>query len=776
MAVAIASGLVCAGPGPAGAEQVIAQLAAASARQIAVLDSVVNGQPQGPVFAIVERGETQAIEVAALRRWRIKVPGDLAFEFEDRLYVAVADLGGVRTNIEQRTQRLLVNVSPSLLEHADIQFPAAVTDTKLSTAPLAGFLNYTLFGYTSSDTSYASGFFELGVSGDLGSLINTAAVNTVAVGGEPTNRVIRFDTAWRRDNRDGLRTLNVGDAFTQAGVWGRSVRFGGVQYGTNFQLQPELITYPLQPFSGTAVVPSTVDVFVNGSRISSQIVQPGPFTVNDVPLISGAGDVQLVVRDPFGQQQVITQPFYASRRLLRGGLDEYQLSVGAIRENYGLESFDYGSAVASGYWRRGISDHVTVEGRFEGDTNARAVGATVDFSPGLIGILTAGAAFSNGDAGTGQLWLAGYEYQGGRFNFSSRSMWASPQFRLIGDPAAIVLQRQSQVAAGVSLGTLGSAGVAWVAQRYRNFPNFDTATVSYSATVAQRAFLTISVSRSYGEFSQTSAYATLTVPLGSRTSVTGEASTARSGEQRTSYIGAAVQRTLPSDEGIGYRLRATTHEQFDAGVGYTWPFGEYTVEASSFEGSSAARATASGGVGVIAGRAFMSRLITDSFGLVRVGDLEGIRVFHEGNPIGRTDRSGEIVLPRMTPYAANRITIDERDIPIDVAIKNREKRVVPQFRSGTLAEYDAHRRASAILEVRLADGSHVPLGSEVQLVGTSHSYIVGHDGEVFIPDLPVSSRFTVKLASGHCSFEVEFSPQKETLPKLGPFVCRRGSL
>ncbi len=60
----------------------------------------------------------------------------------------------------------------------------------------------------------------------------------------------------------------------------------------------------------------------------------------------------------FGQQQVITQPFYASRRLLRGGLDEYQISVGAMRENYGLESFDYGSALASGYWRRGISDHV----------------------------------------------------------------------------------------------------------------------------------------------------------------------------------------------------------------------------------------------------------------------------------------------------------------------------------------------------------------------------------------------------------------------------------
>ena len=738
-----------------------------------VLDSILNGQPLGPVFALVERGEASAIEVTALRKWRIKVPTSAMFELEDRVYVALADLPGVRTNIEQRTQRLLVSAPPSLFEQADIQLGAAAGDKPLSTTPFAGFLNYTLFGYTSSDSSYASGFFELGISGTLGSLINTAAVNTVTAAGDPTNRVIRFDTAWRHDDRDGLRTLNVGDAFTHAGTWGRSVRFGGVQFGTNFQLQPELITYPLQPFFGSAVVPSTVDVFVNGSRIASQSVPSGPFAVNDIPLISGAGDVQLVVRDAFGQQQIITQPFYASRRLLRAGLDEYQISAGATRENYGLSSFDYGSALASGYWRRGVSDRLTVEARFEGDRDVRAAGATADFSTGLLGIFTAGAALSDGDAGSGHLWITGYEYQGRRFNLSTRSMWASPEFRLIGDPSSIVLQRQSQASAGVNLGTNGSIGIAWVAQRYRNFPGLDTAALSYSVTLAQRAFLTISASRSYGQFSQTSGFATLTIPLNSRTSATGEASATRGGGQHTSYIGAALQRTLPTDEGVGYRLRATTDEQFDAGVGYIWPYGVYSVEASSFEGSSAARATASGGVGFIAGRTFASRLITDSFGLVRVGDLEGIRVFHEGNPVGRTDSSGHVVLERMTPYSANRITIDERDIPIDVAIKDREKRVIPQFRSGTLAEYDAQRRASAILEARLADGSYVPIGSEVQLVGTSQRYIVGNDGEIFIPHLPASARFLVRLDSGSCSFDVEFRSQKETLPKLGPFTCRR---
>lgn len=773
MAAAIAS-VFYAAPGAVAADELVAQLAAAqTARQVAVLDSVVTGQPQGPVFALVERAETIAIEASALRRWRVKIPTNATFEFEDRLFVAVADLPGVRANIEQRTQRLLLNLPPTLFERSDIQFGAS-GGAPLSTAPLAGFLNYTLFAYTSSGTSYGSGFFELGASGNLGSLINTASVNTVAPADQPTNRIVRFDTAWRRDDRDGLRTLNVGDAFTQAGAWGRSVRFGGLQIGTNFQLQPNLITYPLQPFSGTAVVPSTVDVFVNGSRIASQPVPSGPFTVNDVPLVSGAGDVQLVVRDPFGQQQVITQPFYASRRLLRGGLDEFQLSLGATRENYGLSSFDYGSPLASGYWRRGISDRLTVEGRFEADDDVRAAGATADFSAGLLGIFTAGGAISGGQAGTGQLWIAGYEYQGRGFNFGARSIWASSQFRLVGDPLSLVLQRQSQASAGLTLGPMGSIGIAWAAQRYRDAPALDTAALSYSVTLLRRTFFTISIARSYGSFAQTSAFATLSIPLDSRTSLAGEASTTSSGGNRSSYVGAAVQRALPTDEGMGYRVRATSKEQFDASVGYTWPFGVYTVEASSFEGSTAARATASGGFGVIAGRAFASRAITDSFGLVRVRDLQGIRVFHEGNPVGRTDDSGHVVLPRLTPYLANRITIDERDLPIDVAIRDREMRIVPQFRSGALAEYDARRQASAILEVQLADGSHLPAGSEVQLAGSSQRYIVGHDGEIFVPDLLASSRFVAELASGRCSFDVESAaPKNEKLPKLGPFTCRR---
>jgi outer membrane usher protein len=771
LAAAVAAALACGTPPAAGRDDLLAQMSALTAvRQVAVLDSIVNGQHKGVAFALIDRGEVIGIDAAALRAWRVIVPNVEPLRFEDRSFIAIADLAGAHANLEQKFQRLILNIPPALLAREDIHFG---TDTlPLSPAPLAGFLNYTLFGYSSSADSYGSGFFELGASGETGSLVATASVNTAGPGSQTTNRIVRFDTAFRRDDRDGLRTLQLGDSFTQGGAWGRSVRFGGIQYGTNFLLQPNLITYPLQAFSGTAVVPSTVDVFVNGTRIATQPVQPGPFTLNDVPLVTGAGDVQLVVRDAFGQQQVITQPFYASRRLLRGGLDEFQIALGALRQNYGLESFDYGSAMGSGYWRRGINDALTVEGRFEADDTVRALGAALDWSAGLTGIVTAGAAVSDSRTGRGHLLLGGYEYQGRGFNFSARSSWASPAFRLIGDAVSQLLQRQSYVSAGTNLGATGSIGLAWAAQRYRGLPARDTAALTYSVTLPHRTFFNVSLSRAYRGSGSTSVFASLSVPLDGRTMMAVDGSANRGGGQRNSYAGATVQRSYPTDEGFGYRLRATTREQVDGGLAYTWPYGLYTLEASSYQGTSAVRASGSGGIGAIAGTAFASRQITESFGVVKVGELEGVRVFHGGNPIGRTNEEGLIVLPRLSPYSANRITIDERDLPMDVTIRQRDLQVVPRYRAGTLANYEARRRIGAVLAVRLADGSPLPAGVTVLSDGSAQNFVSGHAGEIFVPDLPPSAHYTAQLAGGRCSFSAGYTaPPKEAIPTLGPFVC-----
>jgi outer membrane usher protein len=62
--------------------------------------------------------------------------------------------------------------------------------------------------------------------------------STLAQDDAERSGAIRLDTTWTLDLPDRLSTLRVGDAISTAGAWGQSMRFGGVQFGTNFATQP----------------------------------------------------------------------------------------------------------------------------------------------------------------------------------------------------------------------------------------------------------------------------------------------------------------------------------------------------------------------------------------------------------------------------------------------------------------------------------------------------------------------------------------------------------
>jgi outer membrane usher protein len=752
------------------ADAVLAQAAIAES-DLLTLEAVVNKQRSGTVFVRTVGG--LAFDETALLRWRIAFPADAVAEVDGRRFVPLLALRGATATIETRTQRLLLTVPPQLF-HPN----AVLLTTSASIVPTppswSAYANYELFGYTSPDSTYGSALFEVGVAGPYGVGIATAVTNSSEVTGNTSGKNTLLDAYWRYDDPSGPRTWIAGTGISRVGAWGRPLRFGGVSYGTNFTLQPNLITYPVQAFPGTAVVPSTVDVFVNGSRVASQQVAPGPFNIENVPVVTGSGDVQLVIRDAFGQQQVVTQPFYASRQLLRPGLDDFTISIGAERQNYGIDSFDYGSGLVAAYWRRGITDAVTVELLANGDNDARAVGATVDFIPNSVGVVTLGGAGSTGKAGGGALGVVGYQYQGPRFNFTVRSSWASAGFRTPGDDPDNSLQRVTFAGAGYNFGAAGTVGVAWADQRYRGLPDSSNGTVSYSITLAPRTFLNLSASRTLGGVAQTGAFVSLVYALDDKTSVGADVSTTRTGGSNQTVGGATVQRSLPIGEGYGYRLRATTDQQYFAGGVYAGPYGRYSLDVASQDGVTAARGTIAGGIGVLGGVAFASRPIVDSFALIKVDGVPDVHVYQNGNPAGRTDRAGNVVLTQLYPYSANRITINDRDVPIEITLDAREQLVAPYYRSGVVVDFGARKVLNALVEVRLPDGRPLPTGAEVRRRDGSVVYPVGEGGEVFISDLARGVPYMVRWNGDRCRFAVELGAETtEPIPRLGPVTCVR---
>ena len=360
---------------------------------------------------------------------------------------------------------------------------------------------------------------------------------------------VRLDTTWNRDNPDARRTLRVGDAVTPYGSWARSVRFGGVQLGTNFATRPEEVTFPQPSIEGTAAVPSALDIFVNGTLRSRTDVPSGAFHIDDVPIVTGAGQIQVVTRDLLGREQMVTQDFYVSDRLLKRDLNEYSVSAGALRENFGIASNDYGDFLVAGMLRRGLSDLLTIEGRIAGTAAVQTAGASIARAMGTYGVTSAALAISDDDA-TGVLWQLGHEYQGRTYRASLRVQ----RTRDFAQPGLEVFSAwpklQIVASGGRNFGRKGSFGLSYIDERFAQSAD-DRQLVSLSYSRSLTRHLMLGASGRYIDADDGGFAATITVlrTLGPRSS----ASTSLYARRGGSTLRVDHRYELPAGPGFGYR-------------------------------------------------------------------------------------------------------------------------------------------------------------------------------------------------------------------------------
>jgi outer membrane usher protein len=739
------------------------------------VDVTVNGAPvPGPVTVLREPDGSLLVPAEELARWRLRVPPQFAITREQRSFYPMNRITGVTATLDEPRLALAIEASPDLLEPTTIE--ATGTAPRPVPSALGGFLNYNLLGERSEGDNRFAGLFEGGVFGPLGVVISslTATNQPDQLNGAPGDNVVRLDTYFRHDDAERLRTLIVGDAINVPGAWGRSVRFGGVQYGTNFAIQPSFITFPLQAASGIAAVPSVVDVLVNNAPVGEQRVPPGPFSITNIPPITGAGEVQLVVRDVLGREQVITRPFYASQRMLRPGLVDFSLEAGSVRTDYGLRSDGYQGTLASGTYRQGLNETLTAGVRGETYRDVTAAGADADWLVGDLGIVSGAVVASHSDAGGGVLGVAGVERRTTRFSVAARGARASPEFRQVGFASGQApLARQLLASASYTTGHAGTFAVAWASQQLRDEPTQEVLSGTWSFTLGRFGFFSLTGTRAFGNSGSTTLLAVFTVPLGASTmvSVAGERRMPRGGEAQDEGS-ITLQRNLPPGPGYGYRFFSSSERDVQAGVSMQNDYGTLFVDAAHRNGEDAARVNVLGGIGVIAGHPFLARSLTDSFGLVRVGDYDGIEVLQDNQAVGRTDREGYAILPRLRAYDANPVSIELRDLPLDAKIEGTKLVAVPYFRSGVLFDFPVRRERGAVLRLELEDGAPLPAGALVRVVATSETFPVANRGEAYVAGLGRTNVLRAEWRGQSCEIEVRYPETRDPLPDLGVFVCR----
>lgn len=725
---------------------------------------------QDPVVTLLLRADGRLFARRGdFERWRLILPQAHPLWHDGEAYYALDALPGITSELDAGTQTLAIQ-APAALFPPTHRFARPALPLPAPSPPGA-FFNYDFVAQRALGKTRLDGLVELGAFNGAG--VGTATALARDLGDQA--QLIRLETTWTRDAPDTLASFRAGDAISRTGAWGLPVRFGGVQWATNFAVRPGFVTFPLPALSGESALPSTVDLFINDAMRGRETVPPGPFTLPNLPVITGEGELRVVVRDLLGREQVLSERYYASPRLLRPGLVDFAYQAGFLRNNFGLESNDYGRAFAAAAYRSGFNERFTGEVSAELLRSQQTVGASGTFLWNRFGVFTLSAAGSHGDRGNGALSSVEFERQSRSFSMNLRAQAASADFVQLGMPAgqrAPILIGEAR--AGFPIPGAGTVGMGYVERRHRDRPDVRLANLSYQVKAGPGSLLfsafRIETLDGADRRVERALAVTFTLPLDGRTS----ASIGAVHQAGQDYGTVQVQRNLPSGEGVGYRLLAQsgTEELIQTGVSAQNAFGTYTAEAASRRGDMAYRLGAAGGIAWLDGSAFFTRRLSDSFALVRVGEYPDVQVYADNQPVARTDAQGSALVPRLRAYDRNLLRIEQADLPLDAEVGTLAHEAVPYYRSGLVVSFPVRPARGALLRLVLDDGKNPPPGAQVQLDDRAERFPLGLNGEVYLTGLAASQRGRAAWNGRRCSFELQVPQTNDPLPHLGTVPCR----
>ncbi|MBS0379729.1 MAG: fimbrial biogenesis outer membrane usher protein [Proteobacteria bacterium] len=737
--------------------------------QPVVLELSLNGRPTGETFVMLrERTGTLWLRAEDFARVHLRIPREeVHFEGEARYY-ALTGIPGVALHLDPARSAVDVSVPAAAFEGSSVSLSRTAT-TPRPAGPPGVFLNYVAYGqrgsYGGSDVS--SLYTETGLFAGPGTITSTALAT--AQGG--TQRFTRLESTASHDFFDSISTLRLGDSITVPGAWAQAVRFAGIQFGSNYAMRPDLVTTPLLAAAGTAVVPSSVDVFVNGRQVGSTDVPAGPFVVSEVPALTGSGDVRVVLHDALGQVQVITLPFYSSAQLLQPGLTLYDADLGAVRNNFGIASDDYGPWLASFTWRHGFSTGITGEIHAESlGGGARAVGIDVARQIGTLGVATLDLAAGGAPGGCGGYESLGFQRQTAGVSVAVRLERASTAFRDVGYVDSSLPPIRHREFAEVSFALSGSMHVALAGADQLDASETRERTVALSfSALAGPGSVSANWTRTFGSGAGTSLYLIYTLPLGpeSSTSTTLRYDSTQPGPNAA--LVQTLQKSVPAGSGGGYLASVATDGSYQLDLTYQGSAGTVDAGAARQGELSAQRVSASGALIYFGGEFAAARTVRDSFALVDLQGLSGITVYFDNQPVSRTDGLGFAIVRDLRSYDVNRLSIDPLQLPLEVSLDTDRVQVVPPFRSGALVHFPVRREHRAVFHLRQVGGQPVPAGASLRYQG--QDFPVGLEGFAYVTGHEQRTTGRAHWEGHECRFVLPAPPRAAVQPDLGEIVC-----
>ena len=750
--------------------------------------------------------ETRQIWVTQsnIEQWLLPLPADDPLVQNGQKYYMLNTITAIDYRFEPSSLALFLEIPLQYLPLTTIGSNAAWV-SPIRPKDHGVFLNYDLSVQNCNFISdnYSSYLFtELGVFNPYGVGLSDFLVQYANNQLDP----IRLESTWIIDQPENMTTWRIGDSITTNVPWSGAVRFGGIKWGTNFSTQPYFSTLPLPRFSGTAVVPSTLNLFINNALRLSQDIGAGPFMIDNIPVVTGAGTIKVMTQNPMGRQEEFILPYYASEQLLKAGLISHSYELGFIRNDFGINSFNYSNLVGVGTYRKGFSDNWSAGWHGEFLVKKQAFGLASDYLWNNYFVISSAVAASHSTLGAGAMGLLGVQRQSERWSYGAQAIGATQAFTELGlasGQSTPSLRLQSFIT--YSAPRLGTFGLSYTQVNnskqpcdpfdqildpdtleqedfdqgegpqfypFLNFPSTKLLTLYYSRNIIKNLYFTLNSIFDLVNHQNTQVGAFLIWSLGSDKSLMASSTRQSENNQQTLLL----SKNLPLGEGYGYRFLAAQGDlnQAQGYLAYQNKTGTYSATLTQTEGTTNYAAQVSGGLSFFDKQFLLSREVYNSFTLVKVPGFENICVYDRNVCIGRTDKSGTLLVPNSLPYQRNRIAIEPTDFPLNTEINNTVLEVMPYYRSGVLAKFDVKTVHNVIMTLLQESGVPVPSGATVRIQDSTLTYPVGENGVFFAASTQSLLIGDASWEAEHCQFQVKIPTGNKILMQLGEVSCYSG--
>lgn len=754
---------------------------------------VANGQPAGnyrvDIFVNNEQQTTQARDVAfsksedgklvpcltleELNTWGVRSESFPDLRVAGSECVNINGIPNAFSDFQFNRQRLNLSIPQIAMNtRSRDDVPAEFWDEGIPSAQL----NYSVNSYQSrfsGNDTYKSTYLNLRPGINIGPwrLRNYTTFEHSNQEGDKWNTVYSYV----QRNIISLKSqLTLGDSSAPSDVFD-SVPFRGVQITSDDDMLPSSVRSYAPVVRGIARSDALVTVRQNGYVVYETRVAPGAFEITDLASTGGAGDLDVTIKEADGSEQHLSIPYASLPVLQREGQFRYSFTGGQFRsydsgteknpfvQGTGVYGLPWGLTVYGGLqnagdkyqsYALGIGKNIGSWGAFSTDvTHSQATLTNTGKQQGQSLRLRYSKNFL--ETGT-NFTIAGYRYSTSGFHSLEETLGT---YRDDSDIPSYLTERRrnrAELSLNQDLGQdFGSFSASIVSEDYwQDRGNSLSANLGYYKNIGSVGLsLNYSWNRNTGQYgyaNQDNIFSLeINVPLDSLLGRT----YASYGTTHTDGVGSSHNVRLNGsafdDESLNWGMNATQSERSERTVGgnVTWKTRAGTLNGSYnySQDSQQLGYGLSGGIVIHENGITLSQPLGETIGLVKAPEAQGVGV---NNYSGiSTDGRGYAVVPYLSPYRFNDISLDSRTLQDDTDITYMSQKVIPTKGAVVRAEYKTALGHRVLLALTLSGGQPVPFGAVASLISPeadSNTSIVGDDGEVFMNGLPQKGTLRVQ--------------------------------